>query len=109
MEEIRHALYQIYGKDDHLLYVGVTKNPGQRFTAHSRLKPWWRDVVRIELDWFESRQAVLNAEYVWITFAHPEHNVIHRRDPFVLTPELEQMCREELSPEIFEAFMALRP
>jgi len=43
-----HAiLYRLLASDGALLYVGITTNPIERWRAHARLKPWWRDVVAI--------------------------------------------------------------
>jgi predicted GIY-YIG superfamily endonuclease len=43
---IRTSLYRLYDANDVLLYVGVTRNPEQRFSGHGGKSPWWRQVAR---------------------------------------------------------------
>jgi hypothetical protein len=45
-----------------LIYVGVTKNIGQRWWQHSQDKYWWHDAVHREVAWFDSRPNALLAE-----------------------------------------------
>lgn len=72
-----HVLYRFYGDGDALLYIGITMNAPARFGQHRDDKPWWGDVVRIEMEHFESRAAVLEAERAAIITESPKHNVVH--------------------------------
>ncbi len=47
-----HAVYQLFGADDELLYIGMTKNPKARFATHKYSKDWWPLVVRHEIEWY---------------------------------------------------------
>lgn len=49
------ALYRLYDAAGHLLYVGITDNPRERWTLHANDKPWWHEVVRKEVTWFGTR------------------------------------------------------
>jgi predicted GIY-YIG superfamily endonuclease len=73
----RTALYRLYDADDVLLYVGITKNTVQRWSQHSKTKPWWRKVAKREVTWFDSRPDALLAEHRAIVAEHPLHNSLH--------------------------------
>lgn len=59
---------------DRLAYVGLTLNPKGRFSAHSR-KPWWREVTRVDLEWFDGREAAKEAERAAIRDESPLYNI----------------------------------
>lgn len=44
-----HALYRFRDDSGALLYVGITNNPGRRWTEHQKSKPWWHQVHRDRL------------------------------------------------------------
>lgn len=71
------ALYRFYNSDDELLYIGITLNPSERFKQHKGEKPWWTEVARIEIQTYESRQAVTDAEQAAIRSERPKYNVVH--------------------------------
>ena len=58
----RTAVYRLYDADDVLIYVGVTRNTTQRWAQHAQLKSWWRQGVRREVTWLDSRSDALLAE-----------------------------------------------
>jgi len=60
---------------DQLAYVGLTLNPDGRFAAHSWRKPWWKQVTRIDLAWFDGREAAKAEERAAISLENPAHNV----------------------------------
>lgn len=70
-----HTLYRFYAADDSLLYVGITNNPARRFSKHRDEKDWWLDVTRIEMEQFDSREALLSAEKVAIKTESPALNI----------------------------------
>lgn len=76
----RTVLYRFYGARDELLYVGVTDNPGERWTDHMREKPWWAKVRRQTGEWFGSREAAEDAERKAIENELPRYNVVHSRN-----------------------------
>ena len=60
-------LYRYYDADDRLLYVGVSIHAAIRMTQHRVSKPWWNDVVRVQIEhltweeaWAGEGEAVLN-------------------------------------------------
>jgi len=71
-----HALYRFYGDTGQLLYIGITNDPGRRFSQHSATKTWWRAVRGISLDWHSSRQDALAAETRAIEVERPLMNVV---------------------------------
>lgn len=70
-----HALYRFYSATGQLLYVGITNNPGNRFTQHQQDKPWWHDVAGISVERFDTREEALAAETRAIAVEHPLYNV----------------------------------
>jgi DNA-binding transcriptional regulator YhcF (GntR family) len=73
-EPERTALYRLYGAEDDLLYVGITGKPGPRWTQHAADKPWWPQVARREIEWFDSRPLAAEAEVTAIRAESPKHN-----------------------------------
>jgi predicted GIY-YIG superfamily endonuclease len=70
----RVALYRAYGADDTLLYVGITTNPAQRWKEHFCEKPWWREVSRKTVEWYDSRELAGRAEAVVVRDEKPAYN-----------------------------------
>lgn len=77
----RHALYRFYSTTGELLYVGITLDPGARWKAHSKDKPWWADVARVTIEEHPDRVSVLEAERTAIIAEKPLHNVVHNTSP----------------------------
>jgi predicted GIY-YIG superfamily endonuclease len=75
LDDHRTALYRFYGTDGALLYVGITQNIDERWTAHERDKPWWPQVTEKALEWFDSRPLALAAERKAVQEESPVHNV----------------------------------
>lgn len=69
-----HALYRFYSDDGHLLYVGITNNPGNRFPQHEKDKPWWSEVRGISIERYDDRESVLKAETRAIQIEAPKYN-----------------------------------
>lgn len=70
----RTALYRFYDSDDVLLYVGITNMTQVRWAAHTA-KPWWKQVTRKEVKWFDNRAAAAQAEVLAIRLEEPRYNV----------------------------------
>lgn len=66
-------LYRLYGADEALLYVGITRNMERRMTQHSR-KPWWPEVVTKDACAYRTRTAAAQAEHAAIMTEGPRHN-----------------------------------
>ncbi len=78
-QAVPHALYRFFGSDGSLLYIGLTMNPGTRWPAHSKDKPWWLEVHTVTSEHFPDRPTVEEAERTAIRAERPRHNVIHNR------------------------------
>jgi hypothetical protein len=70
----RTALYRLYDTANVLLYVGVAFDPGARWLAHRGDKPWWPQVARNTVEWFDARLLALEAEAQAIEAERPLHN-----------------------------------
>lgn len=57
------AVYRLYDKSGHLLYVGITANTRSRWGQHASYKQWWHLVDRKVVDWYDDREDALQAEY----------------------------------------------
>jgi predicted Zn-ribbon and HTH transcriptional regulator len=68
------TLYTCRGQDDEAIYVGITATRARRFFQHSRMKEWWPDVVRIELEHFATLRACETAEIRAIRRLRPRAN-----------------------------------
>jgi predicted GIY-YIG superfamily endonuclease len=80
LETQPHALYRFFAADGTLLYIGLTANPGTRWKSHAAEKPWWLNVVKVTVEHFPTRSAVIEAERNAIQGERPLHNVTHNRD-----------------------------
>lgn len=79
--EGRAAVYRFYAADDTLLYVGVTQRIGTRWTNHEKEKPWWPQVARQAVVWYDTRVEALAVETEAIKTELPKYNVIHMPKP----------------------------
>ncbi|WP_458317126.1 GIY-YIG nuclease family protein [Mycolicibacterium brisbanense] len=73
----QHALYRFFDARDRLLYVGITGDPENRFSAHRSDKPWWRYVTTIRIERFSTRKALAEAEIIAIQAEQPKYNRAH--------------------------------
>lgn len=55
LADVPTAVYRFYGAGDELLYLGITHDLETRWANHSRIQPWWLDVVRKEVAWYGGR------------------------------------------------------
>ncbi len=72
----RTAVYLLFDVADELIYVGMTVNLDMRFGTHAVTKPWWPEVARREIEWYETRPAAERREASLIAKHHPRHNTI---------------------------------
>ncbi|MFF2650558.1 GIY-YIG nuclease family protein [Streptomyces sp. NPDC058045] len=75
LDDRRTALYRIYDASGVLLYVGITQNVEERWTAHERDKSWWPQVAAKTVEWFDTRPLALAAERYAVREESPVHNV----------------------------------
>ena len=88
---MKTALYRQFDKENQLLYVGISMNYANRTKEHYRGSAWFLDVTHIDLEWFDTREDALTAEYNAIKSERPKCNKVHnsgrdddeelRRDP----------------------------
>lgn len=79
--EERTAVYRFFAADDTLLYVGVTQRFGTRWSNHAKQKPWWPQVARQAVVWYDTRAEALSIETEAIKTEKPVHNVLHQPKP----------------------------
>lgn len=79
--KVRTALYRHFDKDSRLLYIGISLSAVERLREHRVHASWFDRIVRIEIEWFQSRGAALNAERRAIMREKPECNIIHNGRP----------------------------
>lgn len=77
----RTALYRLYDRDGHLLYVGVSNNLRRRWDMHSRAQPWWHLVAGREAEWHPDRASAEAAEVAAIQSESPRFNIDHSLNP----------------------------
>lgn len=71
------TVYRLFDADDGLLYVGVTRDPTQRFKEHSK-RGWWGRVARTDLAVYPDRPTALAVERQAIVGEAPIHNRVGR-------------------------------
>jgi hypothetical protein len=76
-------LYKLYDADSNFLYVGITNNLDQRFTAHESTKVWWPDVEEFVIKRYDTRFEAENAERLCILSEHPQYNELVTTKPYV--------------------------
>jgi DNA-binding transcriptional regulator YiaG len=69
-----YKLYRLYDENGILLYVGVCQNVQARLLMHKHSKPWFRNVVDIEIESYENKNAALLAETKAIVNERPQFN-----------------------------------
>jgi transcriptional regulator with XRE-family HTH domain len=71
----RAAVYRHFAADGTLLYVGASHDPTRRLYEHKCRTDWAGEVARTIVDWFDSREAALEAERKAIRSERPAHNL----------------------------------
>lgn len=78
----RTALYRIWGENDLLLYIGISKDFGGRWKQHARIQPWWGEMQRLAVDgWYDYRVEAEVAEELAIKAERPKYNKTHAAEP----------------------------
>lgn len=72
----RMAMYLAYNDDEELLYVGISSNWGRRWAQHS-LQPYFLEVSRLEIQWFDTKAEALRQEALTIKAFRPKYNSTH--------------------------------
>ena len=69
------TVYRLFNRAGELLYVGVTKNVGNRLLGHARCQPWWPDVDSVSTQCFATRAQAEAEEGRAIALEDPLHNL----------------------------------
>lgn len=77
----RYVLYRMFNECGQLLYVGATVNIGLRLRDHARLRPWWDEVARIDLERCDSHDELISKESAAILIEGPKYNTIQMKEP----------------------------
>ncbi|WP_174545592.1 GIY-YIG nuclease family protein [Nocardiopsis dassonvillei] len=88
-------MYRLYNKSGQLLYVGVSSNPDVRFQGHAR-KPWWPEVAKRRIEWFEDRGRALREESAAILRENPKFNIAGK-SPVPRKPRGQAQLRKGLA------------
>lgn len=67
------SVYGIYDGPD-LIYVGMAREPGDRWSQHRTDKPWWTDDLTMVSTEFPTRDEALREESRLIGLHEPRHN-----------------------------------
>jgi transcriptional regulator with XRE-family HTH domain len=69
----RCAVYRIW-RDAELLYIGASYNPWARYGNHQAAKDWGKSATRMDIQWFDTREAALRTERLAISTEKPPCN-----------------------------------
>lgn len=69
------AVYRLYDEANRLLYVGIGRNPMNRWAAHADQHAWWPNVKSFETKWFPSREEAAAEERRALREDSPLHNI----------------------------------
>ena len=72
-------LYRMYGANNELLYIGISKSAFARFEQHSHTQPWINQVASWKRTPYPNREEALEAEREAIIREHPRYNIIHNK------------------------------
>jgi hypothetical protein len=68
-------LYRHYDGKGNLLYVGVSLCSLMRLTKHREASPWYRDVRKVTIQAYPTREEAFEAERTAIYIENPRHNI----------------------------------
>jgi excinuclease UvrABC nuclease subunit len=68
----------MFDADGALLYVGVAKNLGTRWSRHAHDALWWPKVQHQTADWYPNEPAAYAAEREAIRTESPRYNIAGR-------------------------------
>jgi len=89
-------VYQLHAADWSPLYVGYSYNPTARIANHLS-KPWWHEVVHIQIERFTPHTLAMSEEKRLIGLLQPKYNVLgtERQAPF---GRLSEDCPPDYCP-----------
>ena len=75
---MRAAVYRYWDAEGALLYIGASSCPIDRIAQHGWARESITDVVRVGIEWFDSRSDARRAEVAAIKAEHPRWNIASR-------------------------------
>jgi predicted GIY-YIG superfamily endonuclease len=72
------AVYRVYDANDFLLYIGCSPSVLERVNQHI-FKVWGHTISKINVEWFNSKEAASNAEKDAILNENPIWNIHYKR------------------------------
>lgn len=89
MNRGKTAVYRCFSGAGDLLYVGIGRNPFQRFKKDHMHQSWFRLVDVIDLEWFPQRCQAKSAETVAIEVEQAAFNVSENKRHRELTAKFD--------------------
>lgn len=87
----RTSLYRHFAGDGTLLYVGISLSWPARTKAHAGGSRWFDQVAKVEIEWFDTREAAIESEREAIKHERPRFNIIHNRLASTHTQPVERV------------------
>jgi hypothetical protein len=75
---MKTSLYRHFNASGDLLYIGISACQISRLVYHKYTSQWYWDVTRIEIEYFDTRQAAEDAERAAIRKEKPRYNTMGR-------------------------------
>ena len=69
------AVYRLSDSAGRLLYVGMGRNPMNRWAAHADLHPWWPEVASFQVTWHPTRDEAAVEERRALQNDEPMYNI----------------------------------
>jgi predicted GIY-YIG superfamily endonuclease len=87
-------LYRHFNEKGDLLYVGVSLSVTYRLSQHKQSSEWFKEIARVEIEKFQTREEALDGERRAISEEKPKHNKMR---PAVTPIKVEPLKQNELS------------
>jgi hypothetical protein len=78
------ALYHVFGDEELLLYIGISKDFGERWKREATEFIWWNEKRWMTVRWYASRPQAAAAEKAAIETEGPKYNIDHAVVPLAL-------------------------
>lgn len=100
----RYCLYRHFDADDALLYLGISISHFNRLAQHKDCSSWFSKIVKVTLEFYDTRDAVLSAEKNAIINEKPKYNIHHNYKHGATFPEIFDFAedtRRDLCSRVF--------
>lgn len=75
----RCALYRVFNDRAELIYVGTSADPIHRLVYHKSKADWFAEAADFKTEWFDTREAAIDAEVAAIVAERPRYNASSSR------------------------------